>query len=437
MKNIYVLFLLTAVLAACTDKSLLEQDTKTYTITVSATKSDGVSTKALSLQGKTLKATWTKDDVVRVYRVIGEGSEEMESTNPVGTLTAQTSGTTTTLKGSFIATYTPTKGEKLRLKFLSANYENQKGTLEYIAANCDYAIADVTVCEVKTDGEVTTTAASFENQQAIVKFSLKKSDGSMPIAATSLTVKYGTSTYDVNLDDPASDIFVALPQKSNKDITLIAISADGNFGYEKSGMTFNKGKYYAIGVKMAPWTLSKALSDVTASEIGWRIGSDGIAYEPSGNLPSGVTVMAMIGFISSRGHGLAIELNGNPSVTTWYDAVATALAEKPTIKEATWRLPSYDDWFNIITGCAVEGDQTSFPSSGYSGLSPIYGFQQKWLATGFPLPTTSSGWNLWTSTETTSSSAYFVHLRFDMSAIALFSEANKSSNHHVLACLAF
>jgi len=447
MKRLFSLFLLAAALSSCVAKSLTELDNnpesaKSYTITVSATKSGGMSTKALSLDDSgALKATWAEGEEVRVYSVTGEGDEQMVSVDPVGTLTAQGNGATTTLKGSFISTYTPKAAARLILRFCSANYDNQKGTLEYIASNCDYATAEVTISEVGADGDVNTTAASFENQQAIVKFSLKDKDKDTDdaIAATSLTVKLGGVTYEVTLDEPAGDIYVALPGWSNKEIELSATSADGGyFCYEKSGVTFEKGKYYAIGVKMEARARSKALSAVTTSEIGWRIGSDGTAYEPTGNLRTGVTPVAMIGYISSTGHGLAIELNDAPSSVTFSDASTTATTGKPTISGGTWRLPSFDDWFNIITGCAVTGDQTSFPIEGDQGLSPIYGFQRKWLATGFTLDYSTQGWFLWTSTESASGSAYYVLLRFDGGgAAASFAEYRKESNFRVLACLEF
>ena len=179
MKRIFTLLLLASCFAACT-KDIQPETAKapapeSYTLIVNATKGDGPATKALSLDGKTLKATWTTGDKVSVYIVKGEGATEMESYDPVGTLTAQRSGASTTMKGTF-AGYTPVVGEKLRLRFLSSNYTGQKGTLDYIAANCDYAIADVSISDVSGD-VVSTTSATFANQQAIVKFSLKNQDG--------------------------------------------------------------------------------------------------------------------------------------------------------------------------------------------------------------------------------------------------------------------
>jgi hypothetical protein len=235
------MFLLAAILAACTNEPLpetiVEEAPESYTLVVTATKGD-YDTNDLSLNGKTLNATWALGETVSVYSVTGEGYEEMESSNPVGTLTAQGSGATTTLKGEFLKDYTPMVNAKLRLKFNDKpDYTTQEGTLEYIAANCDYAVADVTISDVN-GGDVTTTAASFVNQQAIVKFSLKRPDGTTPHAATSLTVKYGTSNYNVTLATPASDIFVAIPGKSKKTVTLYVTSADGYFGYETSDITF-------------------------------------------------------------------------------------------------------------------------------------------------------------------------------------------------------
>ncbi|MBQ9462403.1 MAG: hypothetical protein IJU68_01950 [Bacteroidales bacterium] len=81
------------------------------------------------------------------------------------------------------------------MKFPSPDYTTQDGTLEYIATHCDYAEATVTIASIN-DGNITTTgAANFVNQQAIVRFTLKKYDGTaLPGNPTALTVTDGTST---------------------------------------------------------------------------------------------------------------------------------------------------------------------------------------------------------------------------------------------------
>ena len=188
---------------------------KTYTMTVQATMGgDAATTRALAIDDVTgaLNATWKKGETVAVYSVTGTAPSISVSDSPVGTLTALGNGATTTLTGS-ITGITPTADAKLRLKFSSAsNYNSQKGTLAYIADYCDYATADVTITDV-TDGKVTTTDASFENQQAIVKFSLKNKDTDAAITTQRLLVECGSYTYDVKLTNPSSDIYVAIPPK--------------------------------------------------------------------------------------------------------------------------------------------------------------------------------------------------------------------------------
>ena len=261
--------LTTGTIACSSDDSIGEvqqpQGVKTYTMTVEATKGDEATTRALSIDGTgALNATWAAGETVAVYGVTGEGMTEMESSDPVATLTAQGNGATTTLTGTFDVGYTPTVNAKLRLKFCSPTYTGQEGTLAYIGANCDYATADVTITGVD-GGNVTTTAASFANQQAIVKFSLKNKATDAAVAAKWMTVKYASSTYDVTLDDPASDIFVAIPQNSNKAVKLTAFTTDGKvYTYEKTGVTFTKGKYYAITVKMDYNSNAYALPALTA-----------------------------------------------------------------------------------------------------------------------------------------------------------------------------
>ncbi len=268
-------------ITACTkENNIIDEPTPTttetpttYTLTVKANKGDDAVTRALTLEGKTLNATWTAGDVVEVKKVVDHGQPtEIESNNPVATLTAQSSGATTTLSGEFVNDYIPKAGDVLRLKYLpDSGYTTQEGTLDYIADHCDYAVADITLASVDAGtGNVTPTApASFANQQAIIKFSLKQPDGATPVVATSLTVKVGGTTYNVTPTAAASDIYVAVREASNKTVTLKATNGSNFFKYEKTGVSFNKGKYYAIRVKMASdpnADLSKLTSNFIAQD---------------------------------------------------------------------------------------------------------------------------------------------------------------------------
>ena len=116
---------------------------RTYSVTVHAEKGEPA-TKALNLTGNTLQASWEEGEVVDVYK----GDDK------IGTLTAQSTGTSTTLKGTI--TTTLAEGDDLTLKFCSPSYATQDGTLKYIAANCDYATAEVTVSSIDNNTGIIT-----------------------------------------------------------------------------------------------------------------------------------------------------------------------------------------------------------------------------------------------------------------------------------------
>jgi hypothetical protein len=147
-------------------------------MTVNASKGGPATNRALSLDGKTLNATWAAGEQVTVYNVT-------KSAALGGYLEAQSAGASTTLKGSL--TGTVEAGDELSLSFLNPIYSAQNGTLAYIAANCDYAKATVTVASVDGDNITTAAAAAFANQQAIVKFRLKDTEGN-DLNASSLTI---------------------------------------------------------------------------------------------------------------------------------------------------------------------------------------------------------------------------------------------------------
>ena len=273
------------------DPTTTEPTAKTYTLTVEATMdSDDATTRALSLDGTTLNATWTAGDVVTVYKQIDEYSSEN-----YGTLTAtnvSADGKSCMLTGEL--TSAPAVNAELTLQFNSGGYASQKGTLDYIATHCDVAKATVTVASV-TDKVITTTGgANFVNQQAIVRFTLKKPDGNT-FAAHYLTVKYASTTIKVTPDAPASELYVAIPGNTAK-VTLTAFSDDNAYTYEKSGVTFTNGQYYTVGVKMQEMTATKDLStltaDYTASDGDVLTGTLGGSTQPyKVSIASGATVM--------------------------------------------------------------------------------------------------------------------------------------------------
>ena len=223
------------------------------TLTITATKGNDASlSKALSLTNddKTLNASWKQDEKVAVYN----------GDTKIGELTAESDGASTTLSGDNLSP-APSAGNTLTLKFDETDYSGQDGTLATIASTYDYATATVTVKSVSADGNITIeeSAANFENQQAIVKFTLS-SDGTA-INATSLKVNDLT----VNLASAKSEVFVAIPAAEAKNINLTVDNGTDKYVYYKAGANFANGKYYAINVK----NLAKAtdLASITENTV--------------------------------------------------------------------------------------------------------------------------------------------------------------------------
>ena len=67
---------------------------------------------------------------------------------------------------------------------------------------------------------------------------------------------------------------------------------------------------------------SKSLTSLTTNEIGWRLGNDGVAYSPTGTLPTGVTAEAIIAYVGNVpnyfSHFIAIALVDVVPSTTYY-----------------------------------------------------------------------------------------------------------------------
>lgn len=214
----------------------------TFTMTIDASKANLGGTKALAEIDDSISATWTKDDYVYVYK--GE--------DRIGLLQAQSSGVNTTLSGRISGTISVEDELILKLFRETPNYTSQNGTLDYIADNCDNAVATVKVTGIdngsgdyilKTGNHVT-----FENKQAIVKFNLQDADGA-DIYATELVVNYNGTDYTVTPGSAAKVLYVALPDVSGK-VTLTATVGDDTYTKTKSEVTLVNGKYYEITVKM-------------------------------------------------------------------------------------------------------------------------------------------------------------------------------------------
>ena len=262
------------------DEPILTETPKPYTLTVTASRSSD--TRALSLDGEKLNATWAKGETVDVYQPKqllkpGTVNDYREYSEKVGTLTAQADGATVTLSG------TVTLGGKTNLVLYcgspSYDYRGQSGSLADISGKYDYASVILFKSKYNLeDGKIILktpeTPLSFDSTQAIVKFTLKDLDGN-DFSVSSLSV--GTSAdYEYNVAysiatesaeeaytreasftvTPAkatSEFYVAMPWISNMSAFPLRLeTSEGGFNYcyEESGVSFTRGQYYEMTVTM-------------------------------------------------------------------------------------------------------------------------------------------------------------------------------------------
>lgn len=212
-------------------------------LTVDASKGGAV-TRGLT---SSLQAVWDSNDRVTVLNASGDA---------IGTMTPLTTGAAKTkLQASLTSTVQLNDALTLVFPRQSRDYTGQVGTLADIASKYDYATAAVKVHYIE-DGIVSATNATFENQQAIVKFSLL--DGSTPIQATSLTIsadglkQNATATGDLTITPAAatSEFYAAL-SGVNGVVSLTAKAGDKTYTYTTAAsQTFANGGYYPLTVKM-------------------------------------------------------------------------------------------------------------------------------------------------------------------------------------------
>ena len=256
------------------------------------------------------------------------------------------------------------EGFMLQFPRKEINYTGQKGTIEDIAARYDYAKATPHVDKIEDHNIKATASVTFDNLQAIVRFTLKDQDGndlnvkSLLISATGLK-KTDTEQGDIEITPatPTNVIFAALSGVDGN-ITLTAVTNDGKtYVYSKTGITFANGQYRHITVKMRSVTNPEAinLSEVTTSHIGWVVGQNRMVFANAQAASSaGTTAAAMIAYVSETGKGLAIALNDENDEMNLTAAQTAASGKTPAIEGCTWKLPLKTEWDNmadIQQGC--------------------------------------------------------------------------------------
>lgn len=244
---------------ACSNDSgeVVGNDNHLWEVTLQASMGDAATLRALNAEtdGKTITACFTQYDKVVVV--------DADGSTIVGTLEAQTAGASTTLSGLLNASSLEVD-ETVTLRYLSAtaNYDNQDGTLDGIAAHQDYAEETLTVST--TDPlTFTSNSVTLKSKQSITKF--KFTDGTNPINVTTFGIaaeglvqsiaKNGTETVGAvtgTLSPASSEVYVALRNKESgtKTYSFTIQDEDGNwYMFEKNAILAN-GKNYAVTVTL-------------------------------------------------------------------------------------------------------------------------------------------------------------------------------------------
>jgi len=272
-----ILLMAAIVMTACSgsdDNIINEQSSnpKAYTLSIQASKGS-TTTRALSLDGKTLRTTWATTENIYVTK---EGSN-------LGTLSPQTDGATAILKGNLMGDISVKDNLLLTFPRVDISYLSQNGTLQDIAEKYDYAIATVEVSAVNGTN-ITCDDVTFDNQQAIVKFVLKNKVTGNPIDAYSINIgSYSNSIVrsivdgepvkgDLTINNLSSTtwsanggtgiVFMALRGVSNDKIELLVQENNTNilYHYIRENVTFENGKFYVVTVELMPESELKYIS---------------------------------------------------------------------------------------------------------------------------------------------------------------------------------
>ena len=277
--------LLVGLLVTSCDRMEPDLESRLYTMTVKAAR---VETRALTEDSSELPtiiaSTWTAGDVIEVWTSDGSSAK-------YGELTAETSGKSTTFRGTLESL--PSDGETLQLKYLKDDYSFQDGTLTGNAKSIDkvsdHALATVVATVEGT--KVTTTDASFVNQQAIIRFCLLNKSDFSDLNATGFSISINGRSFTAIPASATNIFYLAIPEITldMTPLTLTATTGSKLYSWSYNGnfvpTSFENGKYYAVGVALdeyseatntLEWLKMKAtVGDNCSSYLGWYVDKNG------------------------------------------------------------------------------------------------------------------------------------------------------------------
>ena len=231
-----------------------------YNVTLTASM-EGGDTRALSEgTGNVITASFAKDDEVVVV--------DADGSTIVGTLTAQSTGASTTLSGT-LNTTSLTVGEEVKLRYRSAtaNYDGQVGTLAGIAAGQDYAEGTLTVSTTSPSLTFESNSVTLTAKQSITKFTFKDVSNNADVSVKTFGIAAVGLVYSIAADatettgavtgtltTASSDVYVALRTSSSSQAYSFTVKDnDGNWYTATKNAKLTNCKNYAATVKLTKW----------------------------------------------------------------------------------------------------------------------------------------------------------------------------------------
>ena len=229
----------------------------------------------------TINVAWKAKDEIALIHNGTKDVVTVETVNEDGSATI-TGDITVGTNGEAVIAYYPAAAIELnndKNPVSAAAYTEkmlaQDGTLSYIASNLDLRVGESTIA---VDGDKATLSDNVKltSNTAIWKLTLQdNAETPAALSATQVSVKVDGETpvtiaSTAKLSTATSTVYLAMPPMSESEatVTIEAVTANGTYIYENSGLTLAAGNYYQSTVTMAPAVtdLSKLTANYTAQD---------------------------------------------------------------------------------------------------------------------------------------------------------------------------
>lgn len=203
-------------------------------------------------------------------------------------------------------------------------------------------------------------------ERAIVCFTISGLEANKEVAVSFKCNHPWGAEYSWSIDnnvtvDATGVATFAVGMAKYENFTNYSLTVGGNAIALPAGKEVEAGKIYNISRNVYP----VALSAVTADYLGSVVTTDGNVYATVDDATAASkTAAAVIAYVSSTGHGLAIALSDESSKGSPYTLLTKInnMSHTPAVSGQTWKVPKEDEWKQMFS--ANGGSNSS-----YSGLN--------------------------------------------------------------------